>query len=79
MEIDATQDTEYYKTLDCLLQNNEHYGNTAKALFIHRNTLTYRLAQIENHLGVDMHNSGIISYLKFCINLIKNNESELNA
>jgi hypothetical protein len=71
MDMDASQGTEYFKTLYCLLQNKSHYGNTAKALFIHRNTLTYRLSRIESLLGVDLQNEHTVAYLRFCYEMMK--------
>jgi hypothetical protein len=71
METDALQGTEYFKTLYCLLINRGHFGNTAKGLYIHRNTLTYRLSRIENLLGVDIYDERIFAYLRFCYELME--------
>ncbi len=66
---DLTQGTEYFKTLYYFLKNQGHYGNTCKELFIHRNTLTYRLGRIEDMLNIDIHSENISSYLRFCYEL----------
>jgi hypothetical protein len=66
IESDATQGTEYYATLYQLLVHKWHLGNTAKALYIHRNTLLYRLEKLVNLLDVDIHNESILAYLRFC-------------
>ena len=71
METDASQGTEYFKTLYCFLLHMGHYGNTVKELFIHRNTLTYRLARIEQILDVDIHDERIFAYLRFCYEMIE--------
>jgi hypothetical protein len=71
METDASQGTEYFKTLYCLLLHKGHYGNTAKELYIHRNTLTYRLSRIESLLGVDINDERIFAYLRFCYELME--------
>jgi hypothetical protein len=71
METDASQGTEYFKTLYCFLLHKGHYGNTVKELFIHRNTLTYRLSRIESILNVDIHDERIFAYLRFCYEMME--------
>jgi hypothetical protein len=66
IESDATQGTEYYVTLYQLLVHKWHLGNTARALYIHRNTLLYRLEKMEHLLEVDMHDATSMAYLRFC-------------
>ncbi len=68
-DMDVAQNTEYYKTLCIFLKNKGHYGNTVKDLYIHRNTLTYRLAKIESILNVDIYNESVSAYLRFCYEL----------
>lgn len=43
---DSQQNTEYYHTFFCYLQNNQHLQQTATELHIHTNTLKYRLRKI---------------------------------
>lgn len=69
-ETDASQGTEYFKTLHSFLLNRGHYGNTVKELFIHRNTLTYRLSRIGSILNVDIHDERVFAYLRFCYELM---------
>lgn len=45
---------EAYRTIESLLNNNLNMGATAKELFIHRNTLTYRLDRIYKDLGLNL-------------------------
>ncbi len=66
VESDASQGTAYYATLYHLLINKGHLGNTAKALYIHRNTLLYRLDKIGNLLDMDIHDERVWAYLRFC-------------
>lgn len=68
IETDAAQGTEYYVTLYHLLVNKWHLGNAAKALYIHRNTLLYRLEKIENLMDVDIHDESVWAYLRICYN-----------
>lgn len=41
-------------TLKCYFQNNKNLSKTSKALFIHRNTLIYRLSTIKDILKIDL-------------------------
>ncbi len=66
IESDASQGTEYYATLYQLLVHKWHLGNAARALYIHRNTLLYRLEKLTHLLDVDIHNESILAYLRFC-------------
>lgn len=50
----AQFDEETLRTIDMLFQKNLNLTDTAKALFIHRNTLIYRLDKIEKLLGFDL-------------------------
>lgn len=47
-------DDETLRTIDMLFQMNLNLTDTARALFIHRNTLIYRLDKIEKQLGFDL-------------------------
>ncbi|MEN6412748.1 MAG: sugar diacid recognition domain-containing protein [Veillonellales bacterium] len=42
-----------HKTLDCLLANNLNISATASQLFIHRNTLKFRLEKLKKIVGLD--------------------------
>ena len=42
------------QTADCFLKNNLNIAETARQLHIHRNTLLYRLEQIQNESGLDI-------------------------
>ena len=69
-ELDRETGTEYYKTLFWLLANNCHNANTAKQLFIHRNTLKYRIDKIIQIMNVDIYDSNVSGYLRFCYSLM---------
>ncbi|WP_409304184.1 CdaR family transcriptional regulator [Peribacillus sp. SCS-155] len=43
----------FIDTLDQLFKNNQHIGACAKSLFIHRNSLLYRLKRIKEETGYD--------------------------
>jgi hypothetical protein len=70
-ETDARQGTEYYKTLYCYLINKCHIGNTARSLYIHRNTIINRLEKIESVMNLDLHDEDTLTYLRVCFSLMK--------
>ncbi len=52
MELDLDEET--MTTIKKLFENNLNISETARQLFIHRNTLVYRLERIEKKLGLDI-------------------------
>lgn len=61
------------ETLLCFYKNNENKKETSEELFIHVNTLNYRLQQINKKTGMDFNNLSdkIRIYLSLFIELIK--------
>jgi purine catabolism regulator len=51
LEYDREHDSELVKTLRVFLEQNQNLARTAKALFIHYNTMRYRLERIREMLG----------------------------
>ncbi|MFA9422366.1 MAG: PucR family transcriptional regulator [Sedimentibacter sp.] len=56
---DDENSSELYKTLYIYLKNNHNITRTAEEMFIHRNTLRYRLEKIVDILGVDLDGNDI--------------------
>lgn len=54
LQYDAENSTELLVTLRQYLHCNSNLAKTAQALFIHRNTLLYRLNQIKDLLNIDL-------------------------
>jgi len=54
VEHDARRAITLMPTLEAFLRNDAHPTRTCDELFIHRNTLSYRLRRIEGLLGVDL-------------------------
>ncbi|MCD8216959.1 MAG: helix-turn-helix domain-containing protein [Clostridiales bacterium] len=52
MELDLDEET--LATINKLFENNLNISETARQLYIHRNTLVYRLERIEKKLGLDI-------------------------
>ena len=59
-----------FKTYLCYLENNRSLVRTADKLFIHRNTLVYRLQKIEDHISLDRENYRDVDYLKLSMNIL---------
>lgn len=51
---DAEHHTELLRTLRCYLRHDGHLAATAEDLVVHRNTLRYRLQQVESLTGLDL-------------------------
>ena len=60
---DSQKGTELYPTLKIYLMNGTNVSATARALFIHRNTMIYRLGRISTVLGVNINDPAVGSKL----------------
>ena len=61
LEFDHSRRTHLYDTLRSYLAHNRSLADTAKALYLHRNTVSQRLATIQTILEVDFRSmSGLI-------------------
>ena len=54
LEYDQKHDSEYVRTLELYLINNESIQAVAEAMFTHRNTILYRMKNIRKMLGTDL-------------------------
>jgi hypothetical protein len=55
-EYDKSQGTDYIKTLLSYFQNGLNLSKTAEDMYVHRNTIAYRLKKAEEILGCNMEN-----------------------
>jgi len=69
-ETDQAGGTEYYRTLFWLLVNDMRIADAARQLYIHRNTLKYRLNRITELIPDDLSDPDTIQYLHFCYALM---------
>ena len=53
---DILEDEEAMSTISKFFENNLNISETARQLFVHRNTLVYRLERIEKAIGLDIRN-----------------------
>lgn len=51
---DENNNTDYIRTLDTVLRYNDNLREAARELFIHHNTLHYRIARIEEITGMEL-------------------------
>lgn len=57
IEYDEEHESNFVETLRCYLENNCSTSSTSKALFIHKNTLLYRLNKIRGLSDIDFNDS----------------------
>lgn len=57
-EYDREYGSELLTTLESFLENDGNYRRTAKALYMHHNTIRYRISLIENISKIDLANPG---------------------
>lgn len=59
IEQDKKNGTDFLNTLEVFLREDRNLGKTAEVLFVHRNTMKYRLARIEEILQCDLENANV--------------------
>jgi len=57
---DKANSTELYITLRTYLENKNNLRSTAEALFVHRNTLIYRMNRIHQLTNLDLNSVGVV-------------------
>ena len=57
------------KTLECYLKNNRNLRETADELYIHKNSLKYRLKKIESITNMSVNDSQDMFELQLCLEL----------
>lgn len=68
-EYDKKQRTNYYETLYSFLAHERSYVDTSKALFIHRNTLMYRIRVISELINSDLEDPDERNFIYFSYRL----------
>ena len=53
-EYDALNNSNLVEVLDCYMKHNGSVQDTAEELFVHRNTVNYKIKKIEALLNVDI-------------------------
>ena len=75
---DSPFDTETLAAADKFFQNNLNISETSRQLYIHRNTLIYRLDQIQKRTGLDLRNFEDALTFKIAMMLMNCLQSERN-
>lgn len=68
-EYDAAKGTEYCRTLQRYLENQKNLSRTAEAMYLHRNTILYRLERIRDLFGEELL-EGSVGELLFDLQLL---------
>lgn len=69
LEYDAKKNTELFNTLRVYTQAGFNKSRTAQLLFSHRNTISYRIQQIEQICGIDLSNEDLLFTLQLSFNI----------
>ncbi len=70
-EQDQLHGTSYIITLENYFQNNLNISETAKAMFLHRNTLIYRIEKIKEILNSDLKNSEELLQIQLALKIFR--------
>lgn len=70
-EHDRATGSELYETLRAYLENERSLVKTAKALFIHRNTLLYRLEKLQQLVELDLEDAELRLHLELSFRLME--------
>ncbi|REB05276.1 PucR family transcriptional regulator [Sporosarcina sp. BI001-red] len=68
---DQENGTAYIETLEYYFTNNSNVTETAKAMFIHRNTLIYRIERIQEILGLDIKHSEDVLRIQIALKIFR--------
>lgn len=68
---DQLHGTSYIITLENYFQNNLNISETAKAMFLHRNTLIYRIEKIKEILNSDLKNSEELLQIQLALKIFR--------
>jgi purine catabolism regulator len=68
---DKLHGTSYIFTLENYFQNNLNISETAKAMFLHRNTLIYRIEKIKEILNTDLKNSEELLQIQLALKIFR--------
>ena len=70
-DLDCSQKTDYAETVYQYLSHDRNVLKTSQALFIHRNTLTYRLQKIKAYVDVEQSPPETLHYILFSVYMLK--------
>ncbi|MBP5291726.1 MAG: helix-turn-helix domain-containing protein, partial [Lachnospiraceae bacterium] len=74
IEYDREHDSDYIRTLEYYLRYERNISMTCKALFIHRNTLLYRIERLSQLLSCDLDDPSVRLRLSLCLKMMHSAE-----
>jgi purine catabolism regulator len=70
-EHDTLHETGYIQTLENYFNHNQNLSETAKAMFLHRNTLIYRVEKIKEILNTDLKNPEDLLQIQLALKIFR--------
>lgn len=70
LNYDIENNTAYYETLQAFLLNRQNLNDTANQLFIHRNTIKYRLRKINQIVEIDLTRGETVFQLAYSFKIL---------
>ena len=70
-EYDIQNGGDLLKTLDVFLLQNQNTAATANKLFVHRNTVSYRISKCKEIMGIDFETAGELFNVELSIRIIR--------
>ncbi|WP_342599146.1 PucR family transcriptional regulator ligand-binding domain-containing protein [Psychrobacillus sp. FSL H8-0483] len=70
-EHDKLHTTSYISTLENYFNNNQNVSETSKAMYLHRNTLIYRIEKIKEILNTDLKNSEELLRIQIALKIFR--------
>ncbi|MCM8709589.1 helix-turn-helix domain-containing protein [Clostridium sp. SYSU_GA19001] len=71
LEYDNKHKTDYVKSLYTYIVNARNLISAADSLFIHRNTMSYRIAKIQEISGIDLNNNDLLMHIFVSYKILK--------
>ena len=65
--LESDNGEELLKTLECYFENGNNLRKTAEDLFLHKNSVKYRISRIEQLLGDRISNPEVELNLRICL------------
>lgn len=69
IEYDKNNETDYYDFLKIYIENDGSIQKTADALYVHRNTVNYKIGRIKKIINMDITNLNTLLLIKICIEI----------
>ena len=71
IQYDEENNSDYVNTLQVYLEEGGNIGETAQKLYVHRNTIKYRITKVEEILNIDLEDTNTVFNLQFAFKIRK--------